>query len=389
MTNKKKILFILGVLDSGGVAKSLVSLLNAIDRQQNDVSLLLVSSHKGPFFELLPKDVRIIQSPLLSAVGSLSGIKYLVIHCHFLLALGTALRLLVSRFSKAWSGYILSRLMPAIDGDYDLIVDYNGQHQTYYMVDKLHASRKAAFFHSDYAKWPYYYSIDKKYFPLLDAIFSISPYCVESLKKFFPGQKEHIKLMENISSLPIIEEMSKQPVDFPKKAKWTFLTIGHLCNEKGTDIAIEAARILREKNIDFEWCFLGNTETELSAYQSAINSANVSHNLRFLGIKTNPYPYIRQADIIVHPSTFEGKSVALDEAKLLCKPIVVTRFSTVNDQFSDGMNASIVDMTPEAVATGIEGLINDETKRTRYAEWLSNNKHDNSSEVEKIYKLLE
>lgn len=388
MNNRKKILFILGVLDSGGVAKSLVSLINAIDRTRCDVSLLLVASHKGQFFELLPQDVTILQDEVLSNVGTLEGLSFLLKKGYFCLALGTILRLALACVSKAWSGYVLSRLMPPVKGEYDLIVDYNGQHQTYYMVDKLKAKKKVAFFHSDYAKWPYYYKMDRRYYPKLDAIFTVSPMCVQSLKKYFPEQADKIQLMENISSLSVIEKMAEDDVILPQKAKWTFLTVGHVCINKGTDLAIRAGKILKDKGIDFLWCFVGSTE-EQRRFESLLNECGVQSNFAFLGIKTNPYPYFKHCDIVVHPSLFEGKSVTLDEAKLLCKPIVVTNFSTVSDQFEDGVNANVVEMAPQALAEGILDLINDSEKRNRYKNWLDAHKRDNASEVEKLYKLME
>lgn len=384
---RKKVLFILGVLDSGGVAKSLVNLLNVIDRSNYDVSLLLVSKKRGPYYDLLPKNLKIIHNEVMSAVGSVIGLKYLLIHGHLMLAFGTLIRLLVACFSKSWSAYLLSRLMLALPGEYDLIVDYNGQQQTYYMVDKLQAKKKVAFFHSDYSKWPYYYKIDKKYYPKLDAIFTISPTCVRSLKEYFPKQASKIKLMENISSVELINKMASEEIGDSCASQWNFLTIGHVCKQKGTDLAIKAGKILKDKGIDFTWSFIGNV-SELDKFETLLDECNVRKNFLFLGVKTNPYPYIKNCNVFVHPSLFEGKSVTLDEAKILCKPIVVTDFSTVHDQFENGVNANIVSMTPRAIADGILDLILHPEKRLRYTEYLKANIHDNSSEINKLYNLL-
>lgn len=385
---KKKILFILGVLDSGGVAKSLVNLVNVMDREKYDVSLLLVSDILGPYYELLPKDIEILTSDVMASVGTVHGLKSLLLHGHLLLFWGTLLRLFVACFSKSWSAYILSRLMPAIDGSYDLIVDYNGQQQTYYMVDKLNGRKKVSFFHSDYSKWPYYYQMDKRYYPLLDAIFTISPLCVKSLKEFFPNQSNKIFLFENISSLDVIRHLSESTICINENVRWKLLTIGHVCKNKGTDLAIEAASLLKERGVDFVWYFIGNT-SELNQFKPLIERCGLQDKLKFLGIKTNPYPYLKMADIIVHPSLFEGKSVTLDEAKLLCKPIVVTNFSTVNDQFENGVNANIVSMTPKDIYGGILDLMVDDEKRNNYVNWLKANCNDNVGEVNKLYKLVD
>lgn len=384
---KKKILFILGVLDSGGVAKSLVSLLNTIDTKIYDVSLLLVSLHKGPFFDYIPSSVHIIQDELMANVGSVKGLKWLMARGKVLLALGTVLRLVIAVFSKPISAYVLSRLMPKIEGEYDLIVDYNGQQQTYYMVDKLQGKHKVAFFHSDYAKWPYYYMMDKRYYPKLDAIFSITPACVESLRRYFPDQAQKIKCMENISNPKLIDELASHPLPIERTHKYVLCTLGHVCIGKGSDMALEVARLLKVEDIDFEWWFVGAVSNDFP-YEDIVRKYGLEDNIKYVGVRKNPYPFLKNADIVVHLSRFEGKSIALDEAKLFCKPIVVTNFSTVNDQFRNGVNAIIVEMTPEAAAKGIREMIENKVKRDSFISWLKNNKFDNSNEVAKIYNLI-
>ena len=75
-----------------------------------------------------------------------------------------------------------------------------------------------------------------------------------------------------------------------------------------------------------------------------------------LGSRENPYPYMKQCDILVQPSRVEGKSIVLDEAKILEKPIVATKYTSVVDSLTHGVTGWIVDMTPEAVARGIADL---------------------------------
>lgn len=131
-------------------------------------------------------------------------------------ASGSLLRMGVSKVSKSWAGLLLARLMPGIDkSEYDLIVDYNGQQQLYYMVNKLRGKKKVTFFHSDYSQWPYYFMADKKYFPKVDAIFTISQHCVEVLKERFPEQDDKIHLMENITSPLLINKLAEESFENP------------------------------------------------------------------------------------------------------------------------------------------------------------------------------
>ncbi len=393
---KKKVLFIIGSLQSGGVSKSMVSLLNAWDTEKYDTSLLLCCKDGDVFSDYLPKNIQLIYSPVIEHVmGGLSSLKWLLAHGYFLLCLGVLLRLILSRISRPLASELIARMMPVVSNvHYDLIVDYGGQQLLYYMVNKLSATKKVSFFHSDYSKWPFYYNADKKYYPLVDHIFTISQTCVDSLKHFFPNCADRVSIMENISSPTIIRQQSlesigefKKQVDQMKANGNTILcTIGHICRGKGFDFAIEASDILKRNGINFKWLFIGKVLEEDLLKLIADN--RLDDNILLIGIQSNPYPYIGFSDIVVHPSRFEGKSIALDEAKILCKPIVVTNFSTVGDQFENGKNGTICEMSGKAVANAIIELINNPTLQDSYRTYLGTHIVDNSREVNKLYTYL-
>ena len=393
---KKKVLFIIGSLQSGGVSKSMVSLLNAWDTEKYETSLLLCCKDGDVFSDYLPKNIQLIYSPVIEHVmGGFSSLKWLLAHGYFLLCLGVLLRLILSRMSRPFASELIARMMPVVsDVHYDLIVDYGGQQLLYYMVNKLSATKKVSFFHSDYSKWPFYYNADRKYYPLVDHIFTISQTCVDSLKHFFPNCADRVSIMENISSPTIIRQQSlesigefKVQIEQMKAAGNTILcTIGHICRGKGFDFAIEASDILKRNGINFKWLFIGKVLEEDLLKLIADNK--LDDNILLIGVQRNPYPYIGFSDIVVHPSRFEGKSIALDEAKILCKPIVVTNFSTVGDQFENGKNGTICEMSGKAVANAIIELINDSSLQDSYRMYLESHIIDNSSEVNKLYTYL-
>ena len=65
---KKRILFLISNLETGGVSKSMVSLLNTIDRQKYDVSLWIASPH-GVLFSQIPKEVKIFSDQRITALS--------------------------------------------------------------------------------------------------------------------------------------------------------------------------------------------------------------------------------------------------------------------------------------------------------------------------------
>jgi len=386
---KKKILFIISNFGEGGVSKSLVNLLNIIDNKRYEINVLACNP-SGLLTPLVPKSVRIISDARISALtGGFRGLRDLIRNGNICLAIASLFRIFISGFSKSKSGLLLARLMPPIDGYFDVIIDYNGQHQLYYMVNKLNALKKYTFFHNDYSKWPYYYMADKEYFPKVDGIYTISDICAESLRKYFPAQANKIGVIPNLTSLQVIEGMANDE-DAPEidGSVPSIVTLGHLCKRKGTDLALHAALILKKKNIKYNWYFIGKNSNDVD-YSGFISKNDLSECVHLLGLKINPYPYIYKSTLFVLPSKFEGKSIALDEAKLLCKPVVVTNFSTVGDQFTDRHNASICEMNADSLADAIAELLSDSTLRERYSQTLLRERRDNSSEIQKLYALFD
>ena len=108
-----------------------------------------------------------------------------------------------------------------------------------------------------------------------------------------------------------------------------------------------------------------------------------------LGERANPYPYMAQCDIYVQPSRYEGKSIALDEAKSFAKPIVATRFSTVFDQLTDGETALLAEMDGADIAEKIERILAEEPLKTKLTETLKREKVGNEKELDKLYALIE
>ena len=426
----KKILFIIGALDSGGVAKSIVNLLNAIDREKQEVHLLVMGAGEGPFAQYIPEEVFIHRNPITAwLLAGFGGVWQLLKHGHLLLALGSLLRMALSKIDKPSAAWLLAQMFPELPVSsskvtpvssfktctsesynlqpettvplqpetsealqpetsealkpetstipplWDVIVDYNGQQDLYYMVDKLKGKKKITFFHSDYHKWPFYERMDRKYFPKVDAICTISEQCVQSLKEVFPEVSDKVKLVPNISLPSMIYKLADEKVEMPPLHGTVLVTVGHVCYNKGVDLIIGAAKILKQKGLDFSWILVGST-VGADEYLSEIRSSELKDYIYPVGIQSNPYAFMKRADIVVHPSRFEGKSITLDEAKILCKPIVVTNFSTVRDQFEDGDNASICEIDDGCLADGIERMVMDDRLRVSYIKNLSNNQNN-------------
>ena len=166
------------------------------------------------------------------------------------------------------------------------------------------------------------------------------------------------------------------------------LSVGRLWNQKGFDLAIDAAAVLKQQGIDFAWYIIG--EGSLRApLQKQIDALGLSDCFLLLGTRENPYPYMKHCDMLVQPSRYEGKSVVLDEAKMLCVPIVATAYPTVGDQIVDGKEGVITEMSAQGIADGILRIMKDEQLRNRLKTYLSEHEYGNQNEIRKYMKILD
>jgi glycosyltransferase involved in cell wall biosynthesis len=136
------------------------------------------------------------------------------------------------------------------------------------------------------------------------------------------------------------------------------ITVGRLYHAKGIDIAARACKVLKDRGLKFCWHVYGDgiMRDEISRY---VEQNGLQAYFILEGATQNPYPYMKKADLLVQPSRVEGKSIVLDEARILGKAIVVTNYPSVYDQIEDGVTGIITGMEPEQIADGIQRILED------------------------------
>ena len=143
-----------------------------------------------------------------------------------------------------------------------------------------------------------------------------------------------------------------------------------------------------KKKYPIEWFVVGEGG-ERNNLEKLINEKNLSDSFRLVGAYPNPYPYMKNCDIYVQTSLFEGLGLTVIEASYLAKPIVCTNFPTAYTIIKNEETGLITEMNAEAIAEGIERLINDKDLRDRLVSNLENLKNqDKEITLQKVDKLL-
>lgn len=391
---KKKLLFVIMHLHMGGAERSLVNLLSEIDYDNYEVDLLLIKK-EGNLICQLPKEVQILETPYQlkavyrNSINSIQGLKYF-----FVRALSVFYSNIKDKIKRCdvtairWNKFY-DKCIPKFDKKYDAAIAYLTGPSMYYVANKVEAKKKIVFIHSDYKASGAFIgkNTDFPYFKKFDVIPTISEQCKNSLVEEFPDIKEKFVVIPNITSTRLIEARSCQfvPEEY-KERKNIICSVGRLSNEKGFDMAAQAAALLKSRKISFSWYIVGEGG-ERKKIQEIIVKNHLENCFFLLGIRDNPYPYIKNADIIVQPSRFEGKSMVLDEAKILAKPIIATNYTTVHDQLTEE-EGLIVEMSPEGIADGVQKIVSNESMQSQFSDYLKQKDYGNTNEMTKFYEIL-
>lgn len=153
-----------------------------------------------------------------------------------------------------------------------------------------------------------------------DKIVTISQACVDSFARVYPELRNKVVVLENISSANDIFEKAKEVPEtdaFFNFEGRRIVSVGRLSEQKNFQLAVQAAQKLKSYGVNFIWYILGEGELRQSLTEK-IKEYDLTDQVKLVGIKPNPYPYIANCDVFVQSSIYEGKSIVLDEAKKFC-----------------------------------------------------------------------
>src|SRR5699024_3634032 len=146
-----------------------------------------------------------------------------------------------------------------------------------------------------------------------DKIVVVSDSTKDVFLKAFPKYTDKLIVFYDMNNPNIIFKMSEAEVEFDDEFEGIrILTIGRLAYQKGYDVALGACKKLKDEGLHFKWYVLGKGPLQAEIEES-IKKMGLTEHFILLGVKANPYPYVKQTDIYVQTSRFEGFGLAIAE----------------------------------------------------------------------------
>lgn len=368
---KKEILFVAHHLTIGGVQKSLISALRALDYDKYNVSLYL-RKNRLDLLDYVDKRVNVI-------VNKNKKHYYRTVRAICLNLIKSIFGVFKNKnkekiFQDKLNKYIVNSMMCDEeklyfkDKVYDIAIAYAEGYTALFVEKHVKAKKKIVFYQSSTDE---IHDVNDYALPNFDSI-AVEH---EDIKKLLPQwyrkvDNKQIIIHENYTSPAFLREQSNEFAISTYNDKITIATCARFARVKGLDLAVKAAKILKDKNYSFVWYLVGDGP-EMPSIKQLVRDYELSEYVILEGMKKNPYPYMASCDIYVQPSREEALSIAMLESQMLCAPMVSTRTVGGEAMIVDGQNGLLADIDEIALADAIEKLITDNGLREQIKQNLS------------------
>lgn len=356
----KKIIFFGYTLDVGGAEKVLVDYIKKLN-DKYEITLVLIQK-KGEFLSSLPSNVKVIQLRN-------SNISYALL-----------------RYMPFIRKKIINKIVEK-EGC-DIAIGFLEGRSATWVADIKKNVRKLAWIHNDVNKFNI--GINKreilKSYSKMDKIITVSEIAKDSFSEKYGFNKNEIEVLYNLIDEENIIKKSLETVQ--ENETFTFVNVGKMRPQKRQDRLIEIAKNLKKEGYKFKIQIIGNGPEEENL-KKLINQYNVSDVVELIGLKLNPYPYIRQANCVVVSSDFEGYSIAIKEALLLKKVIISTNVSGVSEMFENGKYGISTEVSTEDLQKHMKMMLDGQIDINKIQKNLQEFDCGNNQIINKLLQILE
>ena len=372
MEDKKKVLIVNDEMLVGGVARVLNNMLKDIKDLDCQIDILILHP-QGEMLKDIPDNYHILDSTPFFETCDLS--------------LGDAIKneSTMTLFKKIWffflmktgliHKYIKEERKKIIKEQYDVEIAYKEGFCTIFVADG-DSKKKVNWVHVDYEKNNYskhHMNLVKNALNKIDVHVAQSYDAAKAYKNVFDIDKEFL-IINNFIDEEDINKRKEEECHFDTN-DFNIVSVGRLHPQKAYLRMMEVCRRLNEDNLKYDLYILGDGE-ERQQIERKINEYKLS-NVHLLGYDSNPYKYMKNADLYLMCSIYESAPTVVYEALTVKEvPILASHVAGINEQLGDNEYGIIVDNNEDALYEKLKEIINNKQILDKYrhtVKQISNN----------------
>lgn len=399
----KKICFVAEYMYCGGSEKSLVSLLNCIDRDKYQITLLLLGL-KGVLLSQLPDDIRVEAIPLPEDErddlqnGRSTALKHAFQSGHILSGCKKALRgVQMACHAKSgtakrlWYYKSIENKIDEYPEEFDVVIDYFGYglFNTFYAARKVRAKTKISWVHFEPEQAMPDFTVFEDILNEFQFIMCVSNPIKEQMQAMMPRHKDRMRVFYNIVDAENILEQGKKNAQKKADGATHILSVGRIDFPKGFDLGLGIIERLVADGYSIQWHIVGEGPQRMKLEQQIAQSQILKDCVQLHGQQLNPYAYMDMCDIYFQPSRHEAYGIAVAEARVFCKPIVVTDFAGAREQLVNGVTGLITKCTEDDLYWALKKVLDDPGLQLRFSQNLLEQRGNERNQVKYLEEIFD
>lgn len=358
-----KILFKIKSLGLGGIERLTVDVLNNLKLEDKEI-ILMLEKREDFFKEQIPKNIKIVYLKSEKLEKIIENIKNKKKNIFYKILYNLLMNYEKIEMARNVNKYI------SLNKDAKMFIDYSGTATKY--ISKINIERKIYWNHLSIEKMKPSKRVRMlKRLNNYTQIVAICEEMAQEIKTIFPELAYKVKVIYNF----IDEEKIKLKVEEDKKLEEELLkekyciSVGRLSEPKDYKTTIQAFKILKERGIKEKLFIIGDGNLK-EKLNKLIKELDLEGQVFLLGMKENPYLYMKNADILIHSSRKEGFPMVLLEGMCVGVPIICSNFKTgAYELIEKERNGEIFEIANyEELANKVESLLKNNELRKNYIE---------------------
>lgn len=247
--------------------------------------------------------------------------------------------------------------------EYDVAVNYLETESPEFLLNYVRARKCLQWIHIDVANLEDPTELDGflSAWDKVDGIVCVSQKAIDSFVSRYPALKDKTRLIYNFYNQREILRKAQEPVIL-KGERPILLSVGRMTEQKKYLRFLDVLARLRDEGYAFSWHVLGDG-AQRQEIEHKIRQLQLEDRVFLYGVKENPYKYMKNCDLFVLPSGWEGFPTVTVEAKILGCPVLATDVAGIREQLRHGETGWIVENSEDGIYKGLKSLLQDSKQR--------------------------
>lgn len=241
--------------------------------------------------------------------------------------------------------------------EFDVAINYLEIESPDFLLNHVKAGRCLQWIHIDVEKLENPAELDGHLgaWQRTQGIVCVSQVAFDSFIRRYPVLRDKTHLIYNFYDEADIRKKAMEECSLPG-GKPALLSVGRMTEQKKYLRFLDVLARLRDDGFSFSWHVLGEgiQRTEI---EDKIRKLQLEDRVFLHGVTDNPYKFMKNCDLFVLPSGWEGFPTVTVEAKVLNCPVFATDVAGIREQLRHGETGWIVENNEQAIYEGLKDLL--------------------------------